>query len=282
MRLLATLLALLSAALLPLALSAAWAERTVTDTPAYVDAVGPLADDPVVRDAVATRLATVAEDQVAASLGPVVGDAAGDVTARASRAVVGSDAFARAWREANAALHRQLTDALEGERAGSLVLRLDPLVDDVLATLARDLGLPPPPEVDAPLALRVASAQDADRAREAYRLLDASSPALPVLWAAVLLLALLPRGRRRTLVVAAGASVLTCLLLWVAVGAGGAVAADAVGARSFVLGEDVARLVYDEVTSGLRSWAVVAAVAAAVVLLLAALAPRGGRGRARA
>ncbi|NYG54097.1 hypothetical protein [Nocardioides perillae] len=281
MRLLATLLALVSAALLPLALTAAWAERTVTDTTAYVDAVGPLADDPAVRDAVATRLTGVAEEQVAASLGPVVGSAAADVTSRASRAVVGSDAFARAWRDANAELHAQLTTALEGERSDELVLRLDPLVDEVLATLARDLRLPAPPEVDAPLPLRVASAQDADRAREAYRLVDAASPALPVVWAAVLVLALLPRGRRATLVTAAAASVVTCLLLWLAVRAGGTVAAEEVGSRSFVLGEQVARLVYDEVTSGLRAWAVVASVVAAVVLVLAALAPRRRRRSAR-
>lgn len=273
------LLALLSALLLPLALTAAWAERTATDTAAYVDAVGPLADDPAVQDAVAGRLAAVAEEQVTAALGPAVGSAATEVTLEGSRAVVASDAFTRVWRRGNAALHRQLTASLEEERSRALALRLDPLVDAVLGTLAGDLGLPAPPEVDLPLEVTVASAQDADRARAAYRLVDASSPALPVVWAAVLVLALLPRGRRAALLVAGVASVLTCLALWLAVEAGGAAAAQAVGSRSFVLGEDVARLVYDGVTSGLRRWALLGAGAAAVVAVAAVLLRVPGRGR---
>ena len=54
-RLLSALLVLAAVALLPVALTGTWLERTVTDTDTYVDTVAPLADDPAVQDSVRIR-----------------------------------------------------------------------------------------------------------------------------------------------------------------------------------------------------------------------------------
>ena len=48
--------AILACVVLPLATLSVWLDQRVTDTDAYVDAVGPLADDPVVQRLVATRV----------------------------------------------------------------------------------------------------------------------------------------------------------------------------------------------------------------------------------
>jgi hypothetical protein len=269
----AKLLALLSAVLLPLALTGVWAERVVTDTDGYVAAVAPLADDPEVQQAVADRLAATVAG--AAGLDPT-GGAAGEVVAAAARRVVTTNAFAQAWRRGNRAAHRQLVRAAEAGRGSQVVLSLDPLVAPVLDVLSAR-GLPVPESVDTGVQVQLASSRDVERLRTAYRVLDATGPLLPVAWAVVLVLALLlGRRRRGTLVVAALASTVACVLLWLGVRAAGSVAARRVGE----LDRDLARAAYEAVTADLRTWSLLAAGASLVVLLLAALAPRGRRTRA--
>lgn len=278
MSVLAKLLALVSALLLPLALAGAWAEPVVTDTDRYVAAVAPLAEDPDVQEAVAERVAQVVRDRVG-PVSPAGGGAA--VVEDATRRVVAGEAFARAWRRAHAEVHRQFLAAMRSGDDDTLTLRLDPLVEQVLGGLAQELGLPRRPAVTTTLAVPVASAADTARAREAYRLVGALSPALTLVWAAVLVLALLPGRRRSTLAVAAGTSALTTLALWAAVGLGGGAAAEAADRRAFPLGGEVARVLYGGLTDGLRAWMLLAAGVSAVVLALTLLVRGGGRAHDR-
>lgn len=279
MSVVAKLLALLSAALLPLGLVGAWAERVVTDTDAYVAAVAPLADEPAVQGFVTSRLLDVVGAQVPPGL---LGPAGERLLERATRRVVSSDRFAAVWRSAHAQVHRQLVAALEADDQRPLVLRLDPLVDGVRDAIQRELGLPVAPPIEASLAVRVASPADTARAREAYRLVDALFPAVPLVWGATLVLALLPRRRRRsTLAVAAAASALTSLALWAVVDRAGPVVAAAAEARRLPLDEAVVRAVYAGLTDGLAGWALLAAGASAVVLVAALVRLPGHRAAAR-
>ena len=58
------LTALLAALILPVAITAVWTAERVTDTEGYVGAVGPLADDEKVQEALVDRLEQYAADVV--------------------------------------------------------------------------------------------------------------------------------------------------------------------------------------------------------------------------
>lgn len=136
----AVILILLGALLAPVAVVAAWAERTLTDTDRYVATVGPLAEDPTVRSALSGRLtqAVMAQVDVGSLLDAVAGGLdERDVAPRAVAAlpaleapltsgvesfvrrtadrVVTSDEFASAWQQANRVAHEQLVDVMRGD-----------------------------------------------------------------------------------------------------------------------------------------------------------------------
>lgn len=266
------LLLAVAAVVLPLALVAAWVGAVATDTDHYVATVGPLADDPVVQDAVAARLerATVgaldappgAEAGVSEVVGAVVGE------------VVRSDAFAEAWREANRTAHVEVVALLEDgtsagvvTRDGRVSIEVATLRDAIVDLLAqRGLegvgGLDRLPELRA--SFPVARVDDLERAREVYAVVDAASLWLPVAWLALVVLAL---------VVARGSAV-----AWRWLGAGSLVSALVLLAalplaRSAVVDrapsasdEPVVGAVWDVVVADLRTAAVVVAVVSAVVL----------------
>lgn len=307
------MLVVLGALLAPVAAAATWARGIVSDTDRYLAAVGPLADDPQVRDAVTDRvsaavvdglrleqLAADATDAIAAldlppraseaveSLrGPLVDAATGYVRGVVGR-VVDSDAFATVWSAANREVHRQLAAVLRGDpdalarvdADGTLTVDLGGVVDAVRQRLSA-AGfsvvdrLPP---VDASFA--VLRSADLVRAQEAYRALDAAATWSP--WAALVLLAgavALARDRPRALAVVGLAVAGAVALLLVALVAG----------RSWYAGSlppavqrpDVAVVVYDQVLSGLRA-ALLQVLTAAVVVAAAGavgVVTRGGRAR---
>ncbi len=277
------LLLAVAAVVLPIALVAVWVGAVATDTDRYVATVGPLADDPVVQDAVAARLerATVgaldappaAKARVSEAVGAVVGE------------VVRSEAFADAWRQANRTAHVELVALLEDGSTGALVTR-DGRVSIEVATLRNAIvellaergidgvgGLSTLPEVTASFPL--ASVEDLQRARDVYGVLDAASLWLPVAWLVLVALALtLARGSAvawRWL----GAGSLVSLLVLVAVLAlaRGVVVGQAPSASD----EPVLGAVWDVVVADLRTAAVVAAVVSATVLAASLVAGRRRR-----
>jgi len=151
---------------------AVWSARTVLNTDRYVATVEPLADDPAVQQAIATRLT----DEVFAALnvqevisntlaaigeratllaGPLTNALHGFVQDQVLK-VVQSDAFETFWVEANRFVHTQVLAVLRGESEtvslaeGKVVLNLIPLVNLALASIenvssdlvGRDVTLP--------------------------------------------------------------------------------------------------------------------------------------------
>lgn len=142
----AALLVVLGLLLAPLAVVAAWAERTLTDTDRYVATVGPLAADPVVRSAVQGRLTAIVMERadveglvhdavtaiggrenvpprVAGALGSMeqpLTDGIESFVSRAAGRVVDSEAFRTAWVEANRLAHEQMVAVMEGREGNAL------------------------------------------------------------------------------------------------------------------------------------------------------------------
>jgi hypothetical protein len=148
---LAGVLVVLFAVLLPLTVAATWAHRTVLDTSTYVSTVKPIASDPAVTAAVSrditNQLYTALDPQavIAAALPPKAAFLAGPVAIAAKsqvqdavQRVLSSDRFQQLWENANRTAHTQLVKVLRGDSDvlrttdGQVVLNLVPLLNDAL------------------------------------------------------------------------------------------------------------------------------------------------------
>ncbi|GHS86303.1 hypothetical protein AGMMS50218_05980 [Actinomycetota bacterium] len=243
----AVALVILGALLAPLALVAGWTRAEVTDTDRYLATVSGLAADPAVQRVVSAEVTRVVLDRLdAQALTTAALDGLGidSLTPRAQAGlralqapltaavetfvrdtvtrIVGSDAFAAAWTQANRVAHAQLFavlrsdpgSALELGADGELRLRLGPVVDEVRTQLvAAGFALAASiPAVDASVPLL--TSPELVRARSAYALLDLLHTWL--LWGAVgsLLLAVLIAPRRRVALLRVGVAVLVVTALW--------------------------------------------------------------------
>lgn len=268
------LLALVSALVLPLALVAVWSDQVVTDTGGYVEAVGPLAEDPPVQEAAAARLAAAANGLVRRQVGPQAARRISVHTEEAALRVTDTEAFASVWSRGNRAAHRRFERVMRSDKAGPVVLDLSPVLDDVLAGV-RDSGVPlSPVDTSSSLRIQLASSSAVARARLAYGVVDTLGLVAAAAWVVLLGLALvLGRDRRSVLAVASAATALTTALLWLALRFGDDAAASAVAATD----QPLVRAVYAVLTDDLERWALVALAASVVVALVNALAPRAGR-----
>src|SRR5688572_6085412 len=143
----AGLLVALAALLAPLSVLSTWASGQIQDTDRYLATVAPLAADPAVQDAVATRIEGVifsyldleaaTEDLVVALQGQgLPPTAAATLSALAGPLTTGiqsfvrdridvlvqSDAFEDAWVAANRTAHEELVAALLGETGGAVAI----------------------------------------------------------------------------------------------------------------------------------------------------------------
>ena len=264
--LLSGLIALLAAALLPVAITAVWTAERVTDTDGYVGAVGPLADDPDVQQAVTERLEQYAADVVGLDqFGQLQQQTVRLAVRTAVSAVVTSPSFRPIWEEANRQGHAEVLRTLRDDNDGEIrPLDLTVMVDAVVDAL-RALGLPLQ-DVAPPGLLFTPDHQQLRAAQVGYQLLDAARVWLPVVWVVLVALALVAAKRRlRALAILAGASIASVALLWPVLA----------GVRSAALGsvEEVDRplgeAVWDAVTASLERSALVAVIIAAVVLVVA-------------
>ncbi len=260
------LVALLAAVLLPVAITAVWTAERVTDTDGYVAAVGPLADDPDVQEALTDRLEQYAADVVGLDqLGQLQQQPIRLAIRAAVKAAVTSPSFRPIWEEANRQGHAELLRTLKDDNATEIrPLDLAVVVDAVLDAM-RAQGLPlqdvaPPGLVFTPDHRQLRAAQ------EGYQLLEGAQFWLPVIFIALVLISLLvARQRLRALAILAGASVVSVALLWPVLGGIRTGALDSVPAADRPLGEAV----WDGVTASLERSALVAIVIAAVALLVA-------------
>jgi hypothetical protein len=171
-RIFTPILVVLAVIVFTVSVPAVWSARTVLNTDRYVATVGPLADDPAVQQAIATRLT----DEVFAALNvqEVISDTLAAIGERATLLagpltnalhgfvqeqvlkVVQSDAFETFWVDANRFVHTQVLAVLRGESEtvslaeGKVLLNLVPLVNLALASIesvssdlvGRDVTLP--------------------------------------------------------------------------------------------------------------------------------------------
>lgn len=223
-------LAVLACLALPLALLSTWVSALVSDTDQYVATVGPLADEPVVRDAATRHLQRVALDAIdldaqrarldrliddrelnrllevgAAALADLARQAAEQAVRDVVRRVVASEEFAIAWQEANRTAHEELVLVLRGDKDGlvddeQVSIQLATILNTVFAVLDSRgvVDRERLPEVDA--SFTMVKAADLEKARAAYDLLNTLGFWLPLLWGVLAAATLaLARDRRGAL-----------------------------------------------------------------------------------
>ena len=274
------LAAILACAVLPLATVSVWLDQRVTDTDAYVDAVGPLAEDPTVQRLVAERVEPAVLGAVPLDRLPSAAAANSELAVHTVvLAILTGPSFPPAWEDANRAAHTQMVGALRDEPGavapdGGVTVDLAPVADAALAEL-ETRGLPTgDPDIQA--SFRVLDADQLDRARRGYRLLNALGLWLPVVWLVLVGLALLLSPRRgRTLGMLAIGSLLAMVALLGLLGLARGIAVDAVPSAD----RELAGEVWDVVTSSLHT-AVLVLIAVSGAMLLLRIALRFA-GRAR-
>jgi hypothetical protein len=243
---LAVLLVVLGCLLAPLAVVAAWTHTELSDTDRYVETVAPLARDPAVQDAIATRVTAeifdrldvdaISRQAVNAVLAdtdvpPVLADrlralvstmarSLQDLVRNQIRSLVRTDEFATLWVRANRVTHQALVGALSGREGGALTidgtavrLNLGPVLEEAkerLAargfTLAEEIPAVNPSVV-------VFEGDDVAKLQPAYGLLERLSIALPVAAAGCLAAGVLVAPRRRRTLVGAGVGVIVAMAL---------------------------------------------------------------------
>ena len=150
-RVVAGLLVVLFALLLPITVTSAWTHRTVLDTDTYVSTVAPIAQDKAVIAAVSRDVtdqlyealdpqAAIADSlppRAAFLAGPIANAARSRVQEAVNR-VLSSEQFQQLWENANRFAHRELVTVLRGDSSvlqttqGQVVLNLVPLLSAAL------------------------------------------------------------------------------------------------------------------------------------------------------
>jgi hypothetical protein len=166
---LAAVLVVVFAILLPVTLTAAWAHRTVVNTDAYVATITPIAASPQVQAAASREItnqiyaalnpqqivASALPPKAAALAGPLSNGVKGYLQQGINKILAGPK-FQRLWVSANRFAHAQLITVLNGDSKalrttnGQVVLNLVPLVNEALknvqarasALLGKDITLP--------------------------------------------------------------------------------------------------------------------------------------------
>jgi hypothetical protein len=154
---LAVVLVVLFAILLPVTILATWAHRTVANTDAYVATVGPIAASPAVQAALSAEItneiyaALNPQQAIASALPPKAAKLAGPLSAGAKgyiqdavNKVLASPKFQQLWVSANRFADTQLVTVLEGNSKalqttnGHVVLNLVPLLNEALKGVQAD------------------------------------------------------------------------------------------------------------------------------------------------
>ncbi|MEW2608629.1 hypothetical protein AB0937_00115 [Streptomyces sp. NPDC047880] len=254
---LSAVLLVLACLLVPVGALASWAADGLTDTGRYVRTMAPLAGDPDVRHAVADAVGdgVLRETGRRADSGPRPA-AVEPFVHDAARSFTRTETYRTAWDAANRAVHEAVLRALRDDGARGAPVTVDPA--PVIARVKRQLS-----DDHVPFAHRipvthtripVLPADDTDRLRKGYHVLDTAAFWLP-LAAAVLAVAgiTVAACRRRAL---------TALGLGTALGGALLVLAVAIGRRLTLadlpdaLHRPAAGAVYDALTATLRtvSW----------------------------
>ncbi len=269
----------LSTLLVPIGITATWLSLQVDSTEGYVDTVTPLADEPELRDALAKEVSAAATSAIA-DIVPGAG-AFRDVIRVSTREVVENDAFPEFWRSANAKAHREFL-AIVHERDEDVVadgwvyIDIGPLLDEVLDDLVEVL----PVRVElpsTPVLVPLVRESDLERGRGAYLALDFMALWAPLLWIALVALAVVAtpglRGRLRAGVACAVGAALGGLLVILLSGP----TTDAIVEQVEPEKQDLVRLVVEVVASSLDDTAsavIIGGIVVGAILLVGSLWPR--------
>ena len=242
----------LVALLAPTAIVATWVHDEIADTDRYVETVTPLAADPAVQNAVATRVTdaiftrldvqAVTQDAVnaladqglpprataslSALVTPLVNGIHGFVEDAVGK-IIRSDQFQEAWVAANREAHAQMVAVLTGKTGGAIQVEgntvsvnLAAVIDAVKSRL-QDAGFALADKIPAVNAqFTIMQSADITKAQTAFRTLSALARALPIV--ALLLLAAavaLAPSRRKALVIGAFVVAASMVLLGAALNA---------------------------------------------------------------
>ncbi|MDQ0992101.1 hypothetical protein [Streptomyces sp. V3I7] len=241
---LAAVLIVIGCVLAPLAMVSAWTADVIGDTDRYVETVAPLASEPAVQAAAATRAADAVTDHLdltrllegvapkdrprlekaLGKLGGALEGAVGSFVQKKSQEVVASGTFQKFWTDANRRIHQTVDKALTGKGGGAVELNqnsvsidLAPVIEQVKKRLV-DAGLTPAQKIPViHTDLTVLKSDDIGRLKTYFRVLQLAGNWLPVI--AVILAAagvLLSARRRRALVATALGFAVAALVLGIA------------------------------------------------------------------
>lgn len=225
----AWVLLVVAAILFPIALTAYWGQRTLTDTQRYVDTVAPLAQDPTVQQAIATKVTDVIVTQLDAQtrisdllqpyprLQPLAGPIASGVNTLVGNTVtkvVSSDQFDQLWIAINTQLQQALIAALSSQPSGAVSIQGDQVILDtgdlinavkerlVARGLSFAANLPVPAAADRDIVLL--TSPQLKQARAAYALAQPVAEWLIYVTLLVFVIAVLVSRRRARMTMAVG------------------------------------------------------------------------------
>lgn len=226
-----------AALLLPIALTAFWAQRTLVDTERYIATVAPLAKDPTIQQAVGDKVSSVLITQLDAGnrlqnvlpeqlapLAPLVAGGVNNFVEQQVDQILKSPQFEDVWEGINRKLQAALIKALSGDPDGAVTIEGDQVILDtgdlieIVKQRLVDRGLswaaniPVPPLVDRQVVI-LTSPQLAT-ARTAYAI--GQPVAQWLIWVVILLfiVAVAISTRRARMVIAVGvAFVLATIVL---------------------------------------------------------------------
>ncbi|WP_076263298.1 hypothetical protein [Intrasporangium flavum] len=280
--LLATLLGLLAVVLLPVGLVAFWASTTLTDTDAFAQELGPVVSQPKVQDALADSVTTGVLDAI--RLQPAVEGALEPVIRTEATKIVASSAVRKAWTESVRSAHEQFVAAMRGRgntsvgSDGRVSLVLQVPLPGVSAALQQagvpDIASALKPTVRVPLV----DASQMSTVQRVYRATSAWGTWGPAAVAALGLLAVLVAVRHARALgwLALGWGVVSLLGIVAIMMARGPVV-DRVGSP---VARTVADAAYGVAARGLYVELAVALGVSVVLLVVAGVSGRVGRGRA--
>ena len=217
-RIFSLVLLILGCVLAPLAVGAGWARNLVVNQDAYLEAVGPLVDDPVILQAAEKRSVTAIDDAVtslnladrlsdeltelglpprlvalAGTLAPALRNQLMDGVTTIVNRVLNSDEFATAWVSANARAHEGFVKVMQGEtpNADAVSVKLGALLGAVRQKLISSGAAWAEQLPEVPVDFKIADNATVQQVQGYYSLLDALGRWLPIAAIALLLLSVL-------------------------------------------------------------------------------------------
>ncbi|HYN71636.1 MAG TPA: hypothetical protein VES60_03965 [Nakamurella sp.] len=213
-RITSIVLLILGCVLAPLGLTASWAKNLVTDQTAYLEAVGPLATNPVVIDAAQNKAVAAIDDAItnlnladklgdeltnlglppklaslAVGFAPLLRAQITDVITTVVHKVLTSEEFVSAWQKANAEAHKAFVGVMTGENTeqiSGVSVKLGSLIGTIKGKLAAN-GVTWASQIpDVPVQFDIANNADVKKIQGYYDLLNTLGTLLP--WLAIVFL----------------------------------------------------------------------------------------------